>query len=107
MPRRPPRPECGRDLQRTSSQLTSPLIFAVPSVFGFLRFRAVIRVGPRPSLEALFGHGPTSCVGSPGNSPPEPGRQHISPADYEALLNDTDAVADKPVEAQARRNVQR
>src|SRR5712692_683021 len=51
--------------------------------------RALARQGRRPSRDG-----------------PETRRQQVPPPDHEALLNDTYAVPDKPVEAQAGGNVQ-
>src|ERR1700681_2561544 len=99
MPRRPPRPPCGRALQRSSSQLTSTLISDLS--FGSLGFDAIYRRTLRTAVRSFLGWRRALPVRTPRHGPSEPRRQHVSPADHEALLNDTDAVADKPVEPQA------
>src|SRR5712692_1146885 len=63
-------------------------------------------------LEAWAWPGSTfRTIPAPGDNclcrPPSAPRQHVAPTDHEALLNDTEHVADKPVEPQARWNLQR
>src|SRR4029077_3840822 len=70
--------------------------------------RSVLRRGLQGGLgSAVFRSAPTFAHDRLCRPPSTPVRKEVPPSDNEVLLNDTDQVPDKPVQPQARGNLQR
>src|ERR1700694_962214 len=68
--------------------------------------RATARPGPRSAAWPVFRRATTPRINQGRRARHRPPRQQVSPADHKALLNDTDAVPNEPVQPEPRRDVE-